>query len=425
MGLHGKYVDYLQVDPSSTYINKYGPPQEELPDDFLDFPDSPKKISPECSSETSPTSDTIDFRSWEPVDFDISAYMKIVYEAEAEVNSSTKGVLSSKTLHHHSYENRAETEENVIVNDEFPGSSGINTDRLSDLENTQQNEKLSQQSLTNFGGNSIIRHQQVDIDDVLPAVSSMQISSKYDEQENQLDSVKALSKQKPKRVRKPRQAPRKDSDESENEEKIDTKDVAMRIINELKTHQIPQKTFAERILCRSQGTLSDLLRNPKPWNMLKSGQETFRRMHKWLQQPLTARLSILDMSPEEAAEAQGVLPPTPVPSGARKRRMNSDESEPVKVARFVFTAHQKQTLQSLYKVSPRPTRDMQQKLADHLEISLETVENFFMNARRRDRYREATQQTKVINEPIPQQHEIPQQQEAEILSEYETDDDFY
>uniref|UniRef100_A0A183D9Z3 CUT domain-containing protein n=1 Tax=Gongylonema pulchrum TaxID=637853 RepID=A0A183D9Z3_9BILA len=37
------------------------------------------------------------------------------------------------------------------------------------------------------------------------------------------------------------------------------------------------------------------LRNPKPWNKLKSGRETFRRMYNWVQQPVESRLSILDM----------------------------------------------------------------------------------------------------------------------------------
>lgn len=50
---------------------------------------------------------------------------------------------------------------------------------------------------------------------------------------------------------------------------------------------------------RSQGTLSDLLRNPKPWNKLKSGRETFRRMFNWVQQPLELRLGILDMYKEK------------------------------------------------------------------------------------------------------------------------------
>lgn len=46
---------------------------------------------------------------------------------------------------------------------------------------------------------------------------------------------------------------------------------------------------------RSQGTLSDLLRNPKPWNKLKSGRETFRRMYVWLKLPLVERLASLEL----------------------------------------------------------------------------------------------------------------------------------
>ncbi|MCP9265494.1 One cut domain family member [Dirofilaria immitis] len=46
----------------------------------------------------------------------------------------------------------------------------------------------------------------------------------------------------------------------------------------------------------SQGTLSDLLRNPKPWSKLKSGRETFRRMAKWLQEPEFQRMSALRLA---------------------------------------------------------------------------------------------------------------------------------
>jgi nuclear factor 6 (one cut domain family protein 1) len=76
---------------------------------------------------------------------------------------------------------------------------------------------------------------------------------------------------------------------------IDTKSLCIQIGNELKQHSIPQAVFAEKILCRSQGTLSDLLRNPKPWEKLKSGRETFRRMYNWMNHPLNLRLAILDM----------------------------------------------------------------------------------------------------------------------------------
>lgn len=79
-------------------------------------------------------------------------------------------------------------------------------------------------------------------------------------------------------------------------EEINTKELAQRISAELKRYSIPQAIFAQRVLCRSQGTLSDLLRNPKPWSKLKSGRETFRRMYKWLQEPEFQRMSALRMA---------------------------------------------------------------------------------------------------------------------------------
>lgn len=79
-------------------------------------------------------------------------------------------------------------------------------------------------------------------------------------------------------------------------EELNTKEVAARVSAELKRYSIPQAIFAQRVLCRSQGTLSDLLRNPKPWSKLKSGRETFRRMHKWLEEPEFQRMSSLRLA---------------------------------------------------------------------------------------------------------------------------------
>ncbi|XP_031804156.1 one cut domain family member 3 [Sarcophilus harrisii] len=88
-------------------------------------------------------------------------------------------------------------------------------------------------------------------------------------------------------------------------EEINTKEVAQRITAELKRYSIPQAIFAQRILCRSQGTLSDLLRNPKPWSKLKSGRETFRRMWKWLQEPEFQRMSALRLAGRGPGRVQG------------------------------------------------------------------------------------------------------------------------
>lgn len=88
-----------------------------------------------------------------------------------------------------------------------------------------------------------------------------------------------------------------DSQSSKHEvEEINTKELAQKISSELKRYSIPQAVFAQRVLCRSQGTLSDLLRNPKPWSKLKSGRETFRRMWKWLQEPEFQRMSALRLA---------------------------------------------------------------------------------------------------------------------------------
>lgn len=179
---------------------------------------------------------------------------------------------------------------------------------------------------------------------------------------------------------------------------IDTKDLCKRIAFELKNHSIPQAIFAERILCRSQGTLSDLLRNPKPWNKLKSGRETFRRMYNWVAQPLATRLAILDMKTEDGNRGTGMDPPTPAQNVRTHRRSTSDHDGPVsKRPRLVFTDIQKRTLQAIFKETQRPSREMQQTIAEHLRLDLSTVANFFMNARRRSRLGAS------IDEPTPYQ----------------------
>lgn len=160
---------------------------------------------------------------------------------------------------------------------------------------------------------------------------------------------------------------------------IDTKDLCDRIAVELKQHAIPQAIFAEKILCRSQGTLSDLLRNPRPWNELKSGRETFRRMFNWLQQPLHVRLSILDMyngkylfddsslfslsthsGPQVLAKLSNNNGTARTPS-QRSSTGHIEKLTPqsLKKSRFVFTEVQKRTLQAIFNETQRPSREMQ------------------------------------------------------------------
>ncbi|XP_022245056.1 hepatocyte nuclear factor 6-like [Limulus polyphemus] len=154
---------------------------------------------------------------------------------------------------------------------------------------------------------------------------------------------------------------------TEDMEEINTKEVAQRISAELKRYSIPQAIFAQRVLCRSQGTLSDLLRNPKPWSKLKSGRETFRRMYTWLKEPEFQRMSALRLAACKRKEE------------APQQKNHSQPKKP----RLVFTDLQRRTLQAIFKETKRPSKEMQITIGQQLGLDLTTVGNFFMNARRR------------------------------------------
>ncbi|XP_014249961.1 hepatocyte nuclear factor 6 isoform X3 [Cimex lectularius] len=181
-------------------------------------------------------------------------------------------------------------------------------------------------------------------------------------------------------------------------EEINTKELAQRISAELKRYSIPQAIFAQRVLCRSQGTLSDLLRNPKPWSKLKSGRETFRRMWKWLQEPEFQRMSALRLAGNWLAVSSPVDSAAQIPQrGTCKRKdestIHSDHTSAPKKPRLVFTDLQRRTLQAIFKETKRPSKEMQVTIARQLGLEPTTVGNFFMNARRRsmDKWKDETE----------------------------------
>ena len=77
---------------------------------------------------------------------------------------------------------------------------------------------------------------------------------------------------------------------NKNCEDINTREIAETLTNELKKYSIPQAVFARKILNRSQGTLSDVLRKPKPWSEMKGGRDIFRKMKEWLDLPEVKRI---------------------------------------------------------------------------------------------------------------------------------------
>lgn len=464
-------TDYLQIDPSSTFMNNSRGFADELPENFLDTI-SPHPVTPSASSSSEeappiddgPSSSAPQLAALAPMtlntDQPSSSYsgaslLSSPYEHiknEQEFSGSTVGLLSplrGDCRESHDY-NAEYIKEEEDLDDGNPflmhrDTSPIDSNR--NLGNMMLNEKHHNGPM----GRSPSPHSSYSSDPT-PMIQRQLIKSESDASEefgkprqayikprngDRADFEKAPYQRNSRKQKKPlgllnetsssavapstappsniptppsAHAPparriysTQDSNDPLNAEigediYIDTKDLCKRIAFELKNHSIPQAIFAERILCRSQGTLSDLLRNPKPWNKLKSGRETFRRMYNWVAQPLTTRLAILDMKTEDGSRGTGMDPPTPAQNVRTHRRSTSDHDGPVsKRPRLVFTDIQKRTLQAIFKETQRPSREMQQTIAEHLRLDLSTVANFFMNARRRSRLGAS------IDEPTPYQ----------------------
>nr|XP_022900174.1 homeobox protein cut isoform X2 [Onthophagus taurus] len=63
---------------------------------------------------------------------------------------------------------------------------------------------------------------------------------------------------------------------------LDTLHISRKVRELLSIHNIGQRLFAKYILGLSQGTVSELLSKPKPWDKLtEKGRDSYRKMHAW------------------------------------------------------------------------------------------------------------------------------------------------
>ncbi|KAG8225780.1 hypothetical protein J437_LFUL005739, partial [Ladona fulva] len=63
---------------------------------------------------------------------------------------------------------------------------------------------------------------------------------------------------------------------------LDTLGISRRVRELLSAHNIGQRLFAKYVLGLSQGTVSELLSKPKPWDKLtEKGRDSYRKMHGW------------------------------------------------------------------------------------------------------------------------------------------------
>jgi hypothetical protein len=63
---------------------------------------------------------------------------------------------------------------------------------------------------------------------------------------------------------------------------LDTLAISRGVRELLSMHNIGQRLFAKFVLGLSQGTVSELLSKPKPWDKLtEKGRDSYRKMHAW------------------------------------------------------------------------------------------------------------------------------------------------
>ena len=95
---------------------------------------------------------------------------------------------------------------------------------------------------------------------------------------------------------------------SEGEE-IDTAEIARQVKEQLIKHNIGQRIFGHYVLGLSQGSVSEILARPKPWNKLTvRGKEPFHKMKQFLsdEQNILALRSIQGRQRGKRSPAEGL-----------------------------------------------------------------------------------------------------------------------
>ena len=154
---------------------------------------------------------------------------------------------------------------------------------------------------------------------------------------------------------------------------LNTEEITNRVKETLLNNNIGQKLFGEAVLNLSQGTVSELLSKPKPWNTLSiKGREPYLRMYMWLSDH--AKLDKLN----EWKEEKNLLK-------RNNTEVESDHQKPKR--RFIFSEEQKDQLMKAFKYDPYPAVNQMEQLASKLGLQTRTVINWFHNHRMRIRYK--------------------------------------
>ncbi|KAF5929301.1 hypothetical protein HPG69_019322 [Diceros bicornis minor] len=105
---------------------------------------------------------------------------------------------------------------------------------------------------------------------------------------------------------------------------VDTLELTRQVKEKLAKNGICQRVFGEKVLGLSQGSVSDMLSRPKPWNKLtQKGREPFIRMQLWLSDQLGQAVG----QPPSASQASPTEPrssPSPPPSPTEPEKSSQE-----------------------------------------------------------------------------------------------------
>ncbi|KAJ0172886.1 hypothetical protein K1T71_011062, partial [Dendrolimus kikuchii] len=90
---------------------------------------------------------------------------------------------------------------------------------------------------------------------------------------------------------------------------LDTLHISRRVRELLSVHNIGQRLFAKYVLGLSQGTVSELLSKPKPWDKLtEKGRDSYRKMHAWACDEAAVML-LKSLIPKKVGTKDGTIGP--------------------------------------------------------------------------------------------------------------------
>lgn len=214
---------------------------------------------------------------------------------------------------------------------------------------------------------------------------------------------------------------------------LNTEEVTNKVKESLLNNNIGQKLFGEAVLNLSQGTVSELLSKPKPWQTLSiKGREPYLRMYMWLsdksrldklnewkeeknmmkltqrqqqqqhQQQQSSQSSKLLLGDHNNSKLSNSNINAATSSFMNNSMLNSSDSNSNSAfnnsngnkpkRRFIFSEEQKEQLMRAFKYDPYPAVNQMEALASKLGLQTRTVINWFHNHRMRIRYKTSTNQ---------------------------------